>query len=223
VFLTIAGVIFLCAIVLSGTRSAMGIAAGMLIWIALREKRPIISISLVSLLLIATFFLLPYQVKSRLGLTPDVDKAAQTSNERRETYYQFGPQLFLENPFTGIGLEGFAYEYSMSNYRYLRGDEGENRIAHNMYLEFAIGTGLLGLIPFLLIVASAWIGLQRAIQDAPSELLRDLAKMTQISLTAYLFIGLFSSTQYDKLLWLVIGIAAITPLLLKLQTDTDTL
>ena len=82
-----------------------------------------------------------------------------------------------------------------------------------MYLEIAVGLGLLGLIPFLLLLFSCLVGLQRLVDYRWHKAYAELAVALQTGLLAYMFIGLFSSSQYDKALWLLIGLAAVLPVL----------
>jgi O-antigen ligase len=90
-----------------------------------------------------------------------------------------------------------------------------------MYLEFAVGSGLLGLIPFIMLLVSAMLGLQRAIGEAPSSLYRDMAQTVQASLLTFLLVGFFSSSQYDKPLWLLIGLAVVVPLLINQENRQE--
>ncbi len=218
IFLVLAGLTLLYAILLSGTRSGVMAALGVLVLIALRRKHPLVNITLVALLIVAGLILMPDDVKRRMGLSSEIDKTAQASTERRETYYTFGLQLFLDNPIVGTGLGGFAEAYSHSDYRFMRSEDDVRRIAHNMYLEIAIGTGLLGLIPFLLLFFVTLANLQRVLSYSQLGALSDLAKMVQISLSAFLFTGLFSSSQYDKPLWLLTGLASVIPILARQST-----
>lgn len=209
--LAAAGALFLYAILLSGTRSAMAAAAGVVVLIALRQKRPLLNLTVAALILISALLFMPEQTQSRLGLFNQIDEAAQASTDRRITYLVYGTQLFMEHPFLGIGLGGFAEEYSQSEYQFMRGSDEARRIAHNMYMEIAVGTGLIGLVPFLLLVLSPLAGLQGVSARVRFGSLADMAKMIQISLLAYLFVGFFSSSQYDKILWLLLGLTALLP------------
>jgi len=220
VFLAVTGFVFMWGIVLSGTRSGMVAAAAALMLIALREKRPALTLSLAGLAILAAFVFMPAEVQARLGLGGETSKAAEASNERRLTYYEYGLQLFIQKPILGMGMGGFAEAYSQSEYGYLQGQEDVRRIAHNMYLEFAIGAGLLGLLPFLGLLGIALGGLQKALRRARAPAWREAAKAIQVSLLAYMFIGMLSSSQYDKPLWLLIGLAAILPTLEWNQAST---
>jgi O-antigen ligase len=221
VLLIAVGFLFSYAIVLSGTRSGILAAIGVLAWIALRQRRTIILNTLVIFVIAAfSLFFMPEQVKNRLGLTAITDKAALSSSERRITYYTFGLDLFMHNPILGTGLGGFTQAYSHSEYQYLRTGDDVDRIAHNMYLEIGTGAGLVGLIPFFLILLTPLIGLQSTIHKLRSGSLPELAKMIQISLTAFIFIGFFSSSQYDKPLWLIIGLATAIIEIAKTENQT---
>ena len=58
---------------------------------------------------------------------------------------------FSENPIFGLGINGFKQEI-LTYYQRLGGD-GSIGLAHNMYLQVAAESGVLGLIGFL-----AWLG-----------------------------------------------------------------
>ncbi len=215
---------FLYAIVLSGTRSGMIAALAVMMLVVLREKRPFLNISLIALVLVLGYFFAPEPVKSRLGLNGQTDRVAQSaqaSTDRRFTYYTFGTQLFLERPFLGRGMGGFTETYSHSDYQFYLNDDDMNRVAHNMYLEVATGAGLVGLLPFLLLMFSPLVSLERAVRTHPPGPLSDIAKMLQISLVAFLLIGFFSSSQYDKSLWLLVGLTTATPLIIKANRNGD--
>ncbi len=214
--------LFLFAIVLSGTRSGMLAAVAVMALIALREKRPVMNISLIVLVVLLGYLFAPAQVKSRLGLNGEADRAAesaQASTDRRFTYYTFGTQLFLERPILGRGMGGFTETYSHSDYQFYLNDDDMNRVAHNMYLEIATGAGLIGLIPFVFLMFSPLVSLERVVRDHPPGAMVDVAKMLQISLAAFLLIGFFSSSQYDKSLWLLIGLTTAAPLSAKAQAE----
>ena len=224
-FLAATGLIFLYSLILTGARSGILIAVIVMILIALREVHAVLYIAIVSLIIVGGLLIMPESVQTRLGLTPGADTsaeaAAEASTERRSTYTPYAIQLFLEKPVIGLGLGGFAKSYSQSEYRFLRGEEDVRRVAHNMYLEFAVGTGLLGLIPFIMLLVSTMLGLQRAIREAPSSLYRDMAQTIQASLLTFLLVGFFSSSQYDKPLWLLISLAVVVPLLIKEENNRE--
>ncbi len=212
--------LFLYAVVLSGTRSGMLAAVAVMLLIALREKRPALNMGLIALVVLLGYFFAPAQVRSRLGFNGEADRAAesaQASTDRRFTYYTFGTQLFLERPFLGRGMGGFTETYSHSDYQFYLNDDDMNRVAHNMYLEIATGAGVVGLIPFALLMFSPLVSLERVVRKHPPGSMSDIAKMLQISLAAFLLIGFFSSSQYDKSLWLLIGLTTAAPLIAKAE------
>ena len=225
IFFAITGLIFLYCLMLTGARSGILIALVVMILIALREKHAVLYITILSLIIMVGLLVMPVSVQTRLGLITGADTSAEASaeasTERRSTYTPYAIQLFLEKPLIGFGLGGFAESYSQSEYRFLRSEEDVRRVAHNMYLEFAVGTGLLGLIPFIMLLVSAMLGLQRAIWGAPSSLYRDLAQTIQASLLTFLLVGFFSSSQYDKPLWLLISLAVVVPLLIKEENSQE--
>jgi O-antigen ligase len=83
--------------------------------------------------------------------------------------------------------------------------------AHNMYLEVAVETGVVGLI-LLLVFLGLGVSDTRAVagaaaQQNASEML-NLARAVQISLVAFCTIALFLHAQEQKIWWILLGLSA---------------
>ncbi|MFB0523907.1 MAG: O-antigen ligase family protein [Phycisphaerae bacterium] len=133
-----------------------------------------------------------------------------------------GFDIFLDNWLFGVGQGNFGpvfmktntdvaadthwlIETAKSNYQdYWMG-------AHNMYLEVAVETGIIGLFTLLLFLATGILDTHRTAELAaktgkPIEL--DLAKVLQICLVAFCIAALFLHAQDQKIWWIVMGLLA---------------
>ena len=90
---------------------------------------------------------------------------------RRITYLIVGWREFIKAPFLGHGTGTFRELYSKTIYaaKYARKGHTLRRYAHNTYLEILIGTGITGLIIFLLVLRRAfknfWVAAKVFIQN----------------------------------------------------------
>jgi O-antigen ligase len=115
---------------------------------------------------------------------------------------EIGLWEFLAHPLLGIGLRNFRV---ISPYQ---------SVAHNMYLEVAVGLGLLGLIPFLMICIGAVSEVRQLVQA-----LRTRAPVAQVDgaavegiaggLAALFIGGLTLSIEMEKYTWLVFALPSI--------------
>jgi len=106
--------------------------------------------------------------------------------------------VFIKNPFFGVGLANFkVYAARYTQYP---------MIAHNTYLEIATGLGLLGLIPFLLILYKGFSILKSAIRD-PN--ISELAWAVRAGLLGTYVAMLFLSVPFFLDFWVLLGLAFI--------------
>lgn len=89
-----------------------------------------------------------------------------TSVQARLSYLIVGRDEFMRNPLLGSGLGTFEMAYADSKYAFANPYDLSGvfarRSAHNAYLEILVGTGLLGLGVFLLIIGLAFRNFRRA-------------------------------------------------------------
>lgn len=92
--------------------------------------------------------LTPFDVRD---VVPNPDNYAVVE---RMAMWQAGGNMFLSNPFFGVGIGNFDVTYNMFNapqWIYSRGH------AHNYYIHAAAETGLVGLTAYLLLVISVFV------------------------------------------------------------------
>ena len=125
-------------------------------------------------------------------------------------------RMFLDHPVLGVGagnytvhFDEYAGEVGSAAREYE--DPAEAHYPHNLYLEIAAETGLVGLAVFAAAVAAALVSLRRARasflaagDDRTSALMRGF----ETALVGYLVSGLFLHGHFPRYLWLLLGFAA---------------
>jgi putative inorganic carbon (hco3(-)) transporter len=120
---------------------------------------------------------------------------------------------FRDHPLVGVGPGQFFARYSQTyanelDLRYLK----TSRRAHNLYLEIAADTGVLGLAAFLAVVLVTIGQLVRAARLCAVRR-PDLALLAHgfaLSLFAYLTTGLFLQLAYQRYFWFLLALANAT-------------
>jgi len=128
------------------------------------------------------------------------------SVKRRITYLYVAADSFIKAPFLGHGPGTFAHLYAESDYssRFAKTPEDRFRRAHNTYIEVLIGTGVVGLILFGIIIIMAIRDFGRASSAAYNQgdfNLAELIKTYRLSFILLLiYIFIFSDFQNKYLL-----------------------
>ncbi|MEI6562935.1 MAG: O-antigen ligase family protein [bacterium] len=142
-----------------------------------------------------------------------------TSVQRRLSYLAVGRDEFLRSPVLGSGLGTFEIAYANSQYAftdpYDLWGETARRAAHNVYVEILVGTGLLGLVVFLLIIGLAWRNFRMAgalSRAGGNEELASVILAYQFAFMAILIHLLSLSSFNHKYLWMSLALsqAALT-------------
>lgn len=129
-------------------------------------------------------------------------------------------RAFLDHPLTGVGPGLFAADYSAT----YANDTGIHHFlssskfpAHNLYLGIAADLGLVGLLPFLAILAvtGALLWKQRQRWAGVRDEYSYLATAMLLSLAAYMGSGIFLHLAYERYFWFLIAIANATVLVLS--------
>lgn len=125
-------------------------------------------------------------------------------------------RMFLDHPVLGVGagnytvhFDEYADEVGSAAREYE--DPGELHYPHNLYLEIAAETGLVGLAVFAAAVAAALVALRRArtaFLAAGDGRTAALARGFETALVGYLVSGLFLHGHFPRYLWLLLGFAA---------------
>ncbi len=139
-----------------------------------------------------------------------------TSVQRRLSYLAVGRDEFLRSPLLGSGLGTFEIAYANSKYAFtdpydLWGATAR-RAAHNMYLEILVGTGLIGLTVFLLIIGLAWRNFRKAAEMSRAgghERLSAVILAYQFSFLAILIHLVSLSSFNHKYLWMSLALSQV--------------
>jgi O-antigen ligase len=126
-------------------------------------------------------------------------------------YFELAPKIFSEYPILGVGLRQIILH---NPYHY---------VTHNTYLEVLTATGIIGFIPFMLMIFLTWKELRTVEKSVGSEnfYLRSYANALEIGFLGYLFAGLFVSLDLNKMFWLTISTAAVVFNLYKIQARSE--
>lgn len=204
--------VIIYGVILSGSRGGLlALGLSLILFVLVQEKKAV-WLSVMTVVFVVGFLIMPESVKIRVGITgaqPSDD--AGNSTDRRESYQIFGLEVWRQNPLFGVGLDGFAEAYAQSEYRFLQ--KGDSlRIAHNTYMEILVGTGVVGTILFLGMLfyplASMWNFVKNGI-DIGSRNLVVLSSGVFSGLGGYYLGILFGSRQYEKTLWFIMAIPVI--------------
>jgi len=209
-------VVITYGLMLSGSRGGLIAAGCALIMFVLTQENKIVWFALVIIISITGLIAMPTPIKQRVGLvSANSGDELGNSTDRRETYQIYGFQLWQENPILGVGLDGFAEAYTQSEYRFLQ-KNATKRVAHNTYLEIAVGTGTVGLIVFLSLLGwSLYTAWKYAGYFNRYPLIASISAGLFAGQGGY-FVGiLFGSRQYEKSLWLLIALPVVVQALIN--------
>ncbi|MBF0517828.1 MAG: O-antigen ligase family protein, partial [Nitrospirae bacterium] len=206
------------AVIFSFSRGGALIAAGLLFMMFVKHLRKqnvllgVVQVFALILVIVVMMAVLPEKYTDHFKniLNPQAD----ASIDRRSTYLIVGLESFYKYPILGTGLGTFRDIYAESYYARKFEKEGytNRRFAHNTYLEYLVGTGLIGTLIFAAIIALA----ARNYIAARKNFLKqgDQEGVTQIEtyilsfliLLVYLFIY---SEPFHKYLLLSIGLSQV--------------
>ena len=144
---------------------------------------------------------------SEAPLRPD------SSFEERKLFMRVAWVMFGANPVLGVGPANYTARYD--DYVNLTGsaarqyeDESDLHFPHNLYLEVAAETGLVGLLSFGLILVTAWMASREALRPEVDPWLRTAAVAFRIALVGYLVSGVFLHLAFPRYLFLILAFAA---------------
>ena len=122
--------------------------------------------------------------------------------------------MVMDRPLTGVGLSNFSYLYQDYGKSLGLAPSARNRSPHNLYLEVAAETGVIGLGVFLTMIALAMRSIltaRRRFIDAGMEDYANMATGYAIAFTGYLLAAVFVHAAYPRYFYLLIGIAFALP------------
>jgi O-antigen ligase len=122
--------------------------------------------------------------------------------------------MVMDRPLTGVGLNNFSYLYQDYTKTLGLAPSANNRSPHNLYLEVAAETGVIGLGVFLTMVALAMRSILQARRRFIAAGMEDYANMATgfaIAFAGYMLAALFVHAAYPRYFYLLIGIAFALP------------
>lgn len=143
-----------------------------------------------------------------------IDLTADRAIQGRASESLTAWSMLMQHPFTGVGLNNFTTLYQEYAKSLGLAPSAQARAPHNLYLEVAAETGVLGLIVFLLMVGLAFrsiIVARKAFQQAG---MIDYAHMVTgfgLGFGGYMLAALFAHAAYPRYFYLLLGIAYALP------------
>ncbi len=126
--------------------------------------------------------------------------------------------MFIKHPLLGVGLSNFPILYQEYTKSLGLAPSSDQRSPHDLYLEVAAETGIIGLIAFMSIVIYAYRSIFVARKRFIEADMRDYANMVTgfaVAFTGYMIAAVFVHGAYPRYFYLLIGIAFALPLAVK--------
>lgn len=203
------------------------ITLGLVLLLAALHKRISLKYFLISLLALAPLTLFVPQgfegrVRTLTELAPSSDdQGARAENQdssfrHRKILMAAAQQMFLDNPLMGVGPGNYTKhfdEYSGQLGMTMRSFDnfGQQQFPHELYLEVAAETGIIGLLAFCSIVAGTALALRqayRSFKEVGATRSANVVASLALSMTAFLTTSLFLHGTYIRYFWLLIAISA---------------
>jgi O-antigen ligase len=164
-------------------------------------------------LIVPLLHFVPRHYTDRLKTLADVASAEESTDgaiRGRLSENIAGWNMFIDHPLLGVGLENSSTYYR----RYARhiglDSRHEDRAMHNLYLQIAAETGLLGLTVFGMLLWVMFRGMRRARDHLVQVGMPDCAEMVMalcIGMLGYLLNAVFLHAAFPRYFWLLFGIA----------------
>jgi putative inorganic carbon (hco3(-)) transporter len=154
------------------------------------------------------------RVTNLMAAGPGGARLGEASLQGRASALNVGLHMVADRPLLGVGIAQFP-EYYREYARPLGLDASRTAVEpHNLYVQMAAETGLVGLLAFGVVL---WVALRNIVRVRDSlrrKGAHDLAGMVGdlgLGLLAYLVAGLFLHNAYPRFLWVLVGIALALP------------
>ena len=126
--------------------------------------------------------------------------------EKRYWLWLAGLDMFRAHPIQGVGIGNFANDIVYYSYLYSALTAGSEVGAHNIYIAVLAETGMVGSFFFGGMIVTALRGYWRGIRTLPPDQ-SAILKIWLIVSIVILIGGLTKHDQYDKMLWLTLGMS----------------
>ena len=200
----------------TGSRSgAIALAAALIVavLVAGRWRLPTFfgAIALAVTVVVAFLSFAPAEIRERIVMVTPGEVPAL---EGRTTIWQVGTRMVEDHPVRGVGVGNFqaaSGRYAVEPGATARTDLviDDPQVAHNVYLEVLAETGIVGLSLFLGVLAFSLrcaLDAARRFERSGDETMEIFSRALIPALIAILVSDLFASEQFNKLLWLLLGI-----------------
>jgi len=160
---------------------------------------------------------------------PDEAVLTETDSSFEERMVLMGAawEMLADNSMLGVGAGNYTARFGeyaerfgsvALDYR----DPDDVRYPHSLYLEVGAETGALGLLVFLAALLTAFVGLHRARDSFVRTGYRAtgaLARALQISLAGYLVSSFFLHGDFERYLWLLLGMAGALHAMSRMEAE----
>ncbi|MEX0826411.1 MAG: O-antigen ligase family protein [Acidimicrobiia bacterium] len=213
-------------VVLTFSRGGLLALAIVMAFMVVRHPPRLRTVAAAGLLLVAALPLMPSGYAERLtSLTEvgEVEAGIDPSLRGRTAELGAAMAMFWDRPLTGVGFGNFAAEYPAYSDDLGIDVRDTPREAHNLYLETAAETGLVGLVALTGLVVASFTALAagrrrfRRMADLRSD---GIGFAVAVSLVGYLVTSVFLHMAFARLAWLVIGIALAFPSVARAEDES---
>lgn len=223
-------VVIALSVVFTFSRGAFVAMIAMLgVMLLLNPPRPI-ALAITILLGLALIRFIPDEYTARMATLTDffsqetsTTPAGDASIRGRTSEVLVGWMMFVDHPILGVGFNNYPVHYQSYSRQLGLDPRTEQRSAHNLYIEVAAETGLLGLLAFGILVFGALRGLWATWAALKERGKTPEAKMVAafgVGLIGYLFAGMFIHDAYPRFLWMLIAIAFAMPNIARQELKT---
>jgi O-antigen ligase len=176
-------------------------------------------------------FVLPARVRDRVMTLTATNRQLDVSIQSRLMQYRRGMDLFTSSPVIGVGLgrsnvsEVFGGAVDRRDLGSISGSTGRHHVLHNSFLIIAAEMGLVGLLPYVMLIALSWFEFGRVVRLRPESRsttidpeLRECVEMAAVLQAAFLGLvvaGMFLNAARFKATW---AMFALSVALLRIAT-----
>jgi len=189
----------------------LGISCGIFALTLLKSRSVIIPMVFSSIGLLALIVLAGISDRSSGGAAEEgVDESAMG----RIYAWQAAINMAIANPFTGVGLDNFFYNY----YFYSPHWDGKNHAVHSTWMQIIAETGFAGLVLFLLMLIGALKVSYQLLKRLNNHEMKPLAEGLWLGLLSFCVSGTFLTQGTTWPLYILIGLVlALDRLTLSLE------
>jgi O-antigen ligase len=196
-------------IVLSYSRSSAVVFGLLLLWLLYKfrnSRRLPVALAAGLLALAVALPFVPGTYWERLATLTETNLRGDLSLRRRLGYNIIGVHILAERPLLGVGPGNYKAHYMDHKFRWMPGRGLVPRQLHNMYLEVATESGLVGLACFGGMLFLSLRSLNRVRKRGPTRDIRDLGEALHFAYVGLLLASLFMPNEYNKYVWIFTGL-----------------